>query len=383
MGIVARRGSELLDQRGGGRVEIHILDRGWAREHLQALAQRRNIRLLAQAHLDHVQAEAAVHQSWQDADRDVAEQLARELDRAVTSPTAPPAKMTFERNRIFFMPRAGCAAVDMAAIYPPNAVGGNVFLGFISAVAFASTLSVVPGLPLAGAAAVSHALFGMVIKGGRADSAAELKVSRVTPIALGFIAVLGGIAFEKQNIAFMVSLAFAVAASANFPVLLMSVLSKGCITRGAVIGGFLGLVSSVALSVVSPSVWEVTLGKPKGSARFTHQLPALFLMTLAFVGIWLFSLLDKSPRTAKDRAGFLAQQVRSETGIGASGASGHRAPAGLAGLDNNGLLNTRSGGRAGQNCVRTGKRVDRIKDDPFTKPANHADPRRADIKPDE
>jgi len=170
---------------------------------------------------------------------------------------------------------------------------------------------------------VSHDIYGVVIKGGKADSAAELKVSRVTTIALGVIAVLLGIAFEKQNIAFMVSLAFAIAASANFPVLLMSVLWKDCTTRGAVVGGFLGLVSSVALTVVSPSVWEVTLGNPQGSALFPYQSPALFSMTLAFVGIWLFSILDKSPRAAQDRAGFLAQQVRSETGIGASGASGH------------------------------------------------------------
>ena len=212
---------------------------------------------------------------------------------------------------------------NMAAIHLANAVGGNVFLGFISAVAFATILAVVAGLTLSGAAAVSHDLYGVVIKKGKADSASELKVSRLTTAALGVIAVLLGIAFEKQNIAFMVSLAFAIAASANFPVLLMSVLWKDCTTRGAVIGGFLGLISSVALTVVSPSVWEVTLGNPKGSALFPYQSPALFSMTLAFVGIWLFSILDRSPRAAQDRAGFLAQQVRSETGIGASGASGH------------------------------------------------------------
>jgi cation/acetate symporter len=132
-----------------------------------------------------------------------------------------------------------------------------------------------------------------------------------------------GIAFEKQNIAFMVSLAFAIAASANFPVLLMSVLWKDCTTRGAVVGGFLGLISSVLLTIVSPSVWEATLGNPKGSALFPYASPALFSMTIGFVGIWLFSILDRSPRAAQDRGGFLAQQVRSETGIGASGASGH------------------------------------------------------------
>ncbi|MCX2862533.1 cation acetate symporter [Paucibacter sp. PLA-PC-4] len=212
---------------------------------------------------------------------------------------------------------------NMAAIHLANAVGGNVFLGFISAVAFATILAVVAGLTLSGASAVSHDLYATVLKQGKADSVSELRVSKLTTIALGIVAVALGIAFEKQNIAFMVSLAFAIAASANFPVLLMSVLWKDCTTRGAVIGGFLGLASSVLLTLVSPAVWEVTLGNPKGSALFPYASPALFSMTIGFVGIWLFSILDRSPRAAQDRAGFKAQQVRSETGIGASGASGH------------------------------------------------------------
>ncbi len=212
---------------------------------------------------------------------------------------------------------------NMAAIHLANAVGGNVFLGFISAVAFATILAVVAGLTLSGASAVSHDLYATVMKNGNADSASELRVSRMTTVALGILAVILGIVFEKQNIAFMVSLAFAIAASANFPVLFMSVLWKDCTTRGAVIGGFLGLISSVGLTIVSPSVWEATLGNPKGSALFPYTSPALFSMTIGFVGIWLFSILDTSARARIDRAGFLAQQVRSETGIGASGASGH------------------------------------------------------------
>jgi cation/acetate symporter len=212
---------------------------------------------------------------------------------------------------------------NMAAIHLANAVGGNVFLGFISAVAFATILAVVAGLTLSGASAVSHDLYATVIKKGKADSSKELGVSKITTVILGIIAVVLGIAFEKQNIAFMVSLAFAIAASANFPVLFMSVLWKDCTTKGAVIGGFLGLVSSVALTVVSPSVWEATLGNPKGSALFPYTSPALFSMTIAFVGIWLFSILDRGARAKVDRAGFMAQQVRSETGIGAAGASGH------------------------------------------------------------
>jgi cation/acetate symporter len=212
---------------------------------------------------------------------------------------------------------------NMAAVHLANAVGGNVFLGFISAVAFATILAVVAGLTLSGASAVSHDLYATVIKLGKADSASELKVSRWTTVALGIVAVVLGIAFEKQNIAFMVSLAFAIAASANFPVLFMSVLWKDCTTRGAVIGGFLGLVSSVALTVVSPSVWEATLGNPKGSALFPYTSPALFSMAIGFIGIWIFSLMDNSARAKTDREGFLAQQVRSETGIGAAASSGH------------------------------------------------------------
>ena len=219
--------------------------------------------------------------------------------------------------------KGGAGTANMAAVLVAKVVGGNVFYGFISAVAFATILAVVAGLTLSGASAVSHDLYATVIKKGNADSASELKVSRATTIVLGIIAVLLGITFEKQNVAFMVSLAFAVAASANFPVLFLSVLWKDCTTRGAVVGGFLGLISSVALTVVSPSVWEATLGHAKGSAPFPYTSPALFSMTIGFVGIYLFSIFDRSEGASAERAAFAAQQVRSETGFGASKSSGH------------------------------------------------------------
>ena len=212
---------------------------------------------------------------------------------------------------------------NMAAVHLATAVGGNVFLGFISAVAFATILAVVAGLTLSGASAVSHDLYATVFKNGKADNASELRVSRITTVALGIIAVLLGIVFEKQNIAFMVSLAFAVAASANFPVLFLSILWKNMTTRGAVIGGFIGLISSVALTILSPSVWEAVFHNPVGSAPFPYASPTVFSMTLAFIGIWFFSITDKSARAAKDRAGFPAQFIRSETGLGASKASSH------------------------------------------------------------
>ena len=210
---------------------------------------------------------------------------------------------------------------NMAAVHLAKAVGGNVFLGFMSAVAFATILAVVAGLTLSGASAVSHDLFATVFKKGQASSESELRVSRVTTIILGIIAVVLGIVFEKQNIAFMVSLAFAIAASANFPVLFMSVLWKDCTTRGATIGGFLGLITAVVLTVISKSVWVDVFGYKE--AIFPYTSPALFSMAVGFIGIWLFSILDGSERAREDKAGYEAQKVRSETGIGAAAASGH------------------------------------------------------------
>jgi cation/acetate symporter len=210
---------------------------------------------------------------------------------------------------------------NMAAIHLANAVGGNIFLGFISAVAFATILAVVAGLTLSGASAVSHDLYSTVVKKGSATSKDELRVSRVTTVVLGIVAVILGIVFERQNIAFMVSLAFAVAASATFPVLFMSVLWKNCTTRGAAIGGFIGLITAVGLTIVSKSVWVDVLGNK--DPIFPYTSPALFSMTAGFVGIWLFSVLDHSVRARRDRAGYEAQRVRSETGIGAAVASGH------------------------------------------------------------
>ena len=210
---------------------------------------------------------------------------------------------------------------NMPAVHLANAIGGEVFLGFISAVAFATILAVVAGLTLSGASAVSHDLYASVIKKGQPAPGSELRVSKITTVCLGIAAVLLGIVFEKVNVAFMVSLAFAIAASANFPVLFMSVLWSKCTTRGATVGGFLGLATAVGLTVVSQSVWvDVFHNK---AAIFPYTSPALFSMTVGFVGVWLFSVTDKSPRAAIDKAGFEAQEVRSETGIGASTASAH------------------------------------------------------------
>ena len=212
---------------------------------------------------------------------------------------------------------------NMAAVHLSKAVGGNVFMGFISAVAFATILAVVAGLTLSGASAVSHDLYASVWRHGRVDQADELRVSKITTVCLGIIAVTLGIAFEKENVAYMVMLAFVIAASANFPVLFMSVLWKDCTTKGAVTGGFVGLIMAVTLTIGSNAVWVAVMQNPKGSAWFPYDSAAIFSIPAAFITIWLVSLMDKSDRAAVDRAGYPAQEVRSETGIGSSSSSGH------------------------------------------------------------
>lgn len=206
---------------------------------------------------------------------------------------------------------------NMAAVHLANAVGGNAFLGFMSAVAFATILAVVAGLTLSGASAVSHDLYSSAIKKGKASSEEELRVSKITTVFLGIIAVFLGIMFEKQNVAFMVSLAFAIAASANFPALFLSILWKGCTTKGAVIGGFIGLISALVMTVLSDAVWVATLGNSPGSAPFPYSSPAIFSVPLAFLSIWVISLFDRGRQAQKEREAFDDQKVRSETGLGA------------------------------------------------------------------
>jgi len=210
---------------------------------------------------------------------------------------------------------------NMAAIHLAHAIGGDLFLGFISAVAFATILAVVSGLTLAGASAISHDLYASVFMHGKTTEGKEVTVSRYASLALGVIAVLLGIVFEKQNVAFIVALTFSVAASANFPVLVMSMFWSGLTTRGAVIGGTIGLVTSVVLVILSKAVWVQSFGYAE--PIFPYAYPAIFSMPAAFFFTWLFSILDNSPRAAKERAAFEAQSIRSETGLGAEGAAAH------------------------------------------------------------
>ncbi len=210
---------------------------------------------------------------------------------------------------------------NMVALHLAKAAGGNLLLGFLSAVAFATILAVVAGLALAGASAISHDLYARVIMKGKATEEKEIRVSKMATLGLGVVAVLLGMAFEKMNVAFMVALAFGVASCANFPVLFMSMYWRGLTTRGALVGGYLGLISSVLFVVFSKSVWVDVLGN--ASPLFPYTQPALFAMPLAFLGIYVFSKPDNSAEAQAERAAFDDQYVRAQTGVGAAGAAAH------------------------------------------------------------
>ncbi len=210
---------------------------------------------------------------------------------------------------------------NMVAVHLANAVGGSIFLGFISAVAFATILAVVAGLALAGASAISHDLYAGVIMKDNADEKKEVRISKISVLVLGIVAIVLGIAFESQNVAFMVGLAFSIAASCNFPVLLLSMYWRRLTTRGAVIGGGLGLTTAIVLMILGPTIWVQVLGHD--TPIYPYDYPALFSMAVAFIGIWLFSVTDNSASAERERALFDAQFVRSQTGIGASGSVAH------------------------------------------------------------
>ncbi len=210
---------------------------------------------------------------------------------------------------------------NMPALHLAHAVGGNLLLGFLAAVAFATILAVVSGLALAGASAISHDIYANAIKLGKVTEGAEVRISKISSLGIGVIAVLLGILFEKMNIAFLVGLAFGIAASCNFPVLILSMYWKGLTTRGAVWGGIVGLIAAVAIVVCSKAVWVTVLGNPK--PLFPYEQPAIFSMPLAFFVCWLVSLMDRSAQAAKEKEAYEDQYVRAQTGFGAAGAASH------------------------------------------------------------
>ncbi|MCE1238922.1 MAG: cation acetate symporter [Azonexaceae bacterium] len=210
---------------------------------------------------------------------------------------------------------------NMVAMHLAKAVGGDMLLGFLAAVAFATILAVVSGLALAGASAISHDLYARVIMKGQASEASEIRVSKFATIVLGAIAIVLGILFETQNVAFMVGLAFGVAAAANFPVLILSMYWKGLTTRGALFGGYSGLISAVLFVVLSKSVWVDVLHN--AAPIFPYTQPALFAMPIAFLMAWIFSKSDSSVRASAEIEAFEDQYVRAQTGYGAAAASNH------------------------------------------------------------
>jgi len=210
---------------------------------------------------------------------------------------------------------------NMAAVHLSRAVGGEAFLGFISAVAFATILAVVSGLTLSGASAISHDLYASVICHGEIPEGEEVRVSRIATVILGIVAIILGIIFEQQNVAYMVGLAFAIAASVNFPVLFLSMYWQRLTTRGAFIGGSAGLVTAVLCMVLGPTIWVDILGNPE--AVFPYKHPALFSMSTAFVVIMVVSKLDQSQSGKDEAKAFEDQYVRSQTGLGAEGATSH------------------------------------------------------------
>jgi cation/acetate symporter len=229
----------------------------------------------------------------------------------------------FEKGLV---PSAGVAGKivggnNMVAMHLAKFVGGNLLLGFLAAVAFATILAVVSGLALAGASAVSHDLYARVIKKGKATEADEMRVSKLATIGLGLVAIGLGILFEKQNVAFMVGVAFGIAAAANFPVLILSMYWRGLTTRGALAGGITGLVTAVGLVLLSRSVWVNVFGY--ATPIFPWEQPALFAMPAAFLAAYVFSKLDASARARAEIEAFDDQWVRAQTGFGASGASKH------------------------------------------------------------
>ncbi|VVN02232.1 Cation/acetate symporter ActP [Pseudomonas fluorescens] len=210
---------------------------------------------------------------------------------------------------------------NMPVMHLAKAVGGDLLLGLISAVAFATILAVVSGLTMAGTSAISHDLYVRVFKQNRANASDERRVSRIASVGIGVVAVVLGILFKDQNIAFLVALTFGVAASVNFPILVLSMYWKGLTTRGALIGGIAGLLSAVSLVILSPAVWVKVLGNAE--AIFPYDYPAIISMNVAFLFTWLGSITDRSAEATLERSRFEDQVVRARTGLGASQSVSH------------------------------------------------------------
>ena len=201
-------------------------------------------------------------------------------------------------------------------------LGGPLLLGFISAVAFATILAVVAGLTITAAASFAHDIYANVIAKGKADAATEVRVARRTVVVIGILAILGGIFANGQNVAFLVALAFAVAASANLPTIIYSLFWRKFTTQGAVWSMYGGLASAILLIVFSPVVSGLKTSMIPGAnfALFPLSNPGIVSIPLAFFLGWLGTTLDKQK---EDPAKQAEMEVRSLTGIGAEKAVDH------------------------------------------------------------
>jgi cation/acetate symporter len=201
---------------------------------------------------------------------------------------------------------------NMAAPLVAELVGGTAFLGFIAAVAFATILAVVAGLTLAGASTLSHDIFMQVVRKGIATDREQMRVARIATVIFGIVAVVLGIVFKGQNVAFMVGLAFAVACSSNFPPLLLSIVWRRFNTIGAVCSIVSGAVLSVTLIVLSPTVWMDLLHH--AAPIFPLRNPAIVSMPASFVMGLVGSLLTREPGA---EARFDDEKLRTYLGVGA------------------------------------------------------------------
>jgi cation/acetate symporter len=201
---------------------------------------------------------------------------------------------------------------NMAAPLLAELLGGTAFLGFIAAVAFATILAVVAGLTLAGASAYSHDIYVSVIKGGHATEEEQVKAAKIATVVFGAVAVGLGILFKGQNVAFMVGLAFAIAASANFPALLLSIIWKRFTTNGAVWSILVGAVSSITMILLSKTVWVDVLHFQ--TAIFPMKNPAIFSMAAAFA-VGILVSLAAPEKEAQEK--FEEEKLRTYLGIGA------------------------------------------------------------------
>ena len=201
-------------------------------------------------------------------------------------------------------------------------LGGPILLGLISAIAFATILAVVAGLTITAAASFAHDIYASVIKKGKAAPGSEVKVARRTVVVIGVVAIIGGIGANGQNVAFLVALAFAVAASANLPTILYSLFWKRFTTRGAVWSMYGGLISAIVLIILSPVVSgnETAMIKGADFDIFPLSNPGIVSIPLAFFLGWLGTVLDKGTESPEKQA---EMEVRSLTGVGAEKATEH------------------------------------------------------------